>query len=115
MSQRAFTPLHFATQSGDLAAVTELLSKGKNPNHFDEGGCTPLHYAAAEGHLEVVKALLTGGANVNACDQDVIGNTPIYHIAGNCTLEMATLLVDAGTDPTIPGWMQLNALHLAEK
>ena len=27
---------------------------------------------------------------------------------------MAKLLVDAGADPTVPGWMQLTALHQSE-
>lgn len=114
MAQRAYTELHYAAQSGDIDAVTELLAKGENPNHFDEAGCTPLHYAAKEGHAELVKALLAAGAMVNARDEEIIGNTAIAHIAENCSLEMATLLVAAGADPTIPGWMQLTALHHSE-
>ena len=90
MGQRASTQLHYAAQIGDLPAVTDLIAKGKNPNHFDEGGCTSLHYAAAGGHVEVVKALLAAGANVDAQDEGVIGDTPIAHVAQTCSLEMAS-------------------------
>jgi len=31
------------------------------------------------------------------------------------SLAVATLLVDFGADPRIPGWMQLTALHKAEE
>ncbi len=77
MGQRAYTQLHFTAQTGDLTAVTDLIAKRKNPNHFDEGGCTPLHYAAAGNHFDVVKALLAAGANVDAHDDGVAGDTPL--------------------------------------
>jgi len=34
-------------------------------------------------------------------------------VAGNCSFEVAKLLIDSGADPTIPGWMQLTAVHKA--
>jgi len=114
MSQRSYTKLHAAAQSGNLDEVRHLLRAAKNPNHFDEGGCTPLHYAAAAGHTEVVKELLSSGADVNAQDDGAIGDTAIGHVAGNCSLEMATLLIQAGADPELRGWMQLNAIDHAK-
>jgi ankyrin repeat protein len=115
MGQRAYTQLHSASHNGDLPAVKELLQKGRNPNHFDEGGCTPLHYAAAANHIEVAKALLAAGAKVNAQDEGVIGDTPLAHSAQTCSLEMAQLLIAAGADPSIPGWMQNTALTRAAR
>ncbi len=115
MSKRAYTQLHFAAQRGDLTAVMEELAKGQNPNHFDEVGCTPLHHAAAESHVDVAQALLAAGADVNAQDEEVAGDTPIAYVAGNCSRQIAQLLLKAGADPTIPGSMQLTALHHAEK
>lgn len=35
-------------------------------------------------------------------------------IAGNCDFEVAKLLINAGANPTIPGWMQITALHRAK-
>ena len=105
--------LHDAAASGDVGEVRRLLKEGYDPNEFDDLGQTPLHYAAEQAHLSVMSALLESGANVNAHDERVIGNTPLGDVAGNCSYEVAKLLIDAGADPTIPGWMQLTALHKA--
>jgi ankyrin repeat protein len=102
--------LHFAAQDGDLAEVTRLLNEGNSPNVFDELGKTPLHYAAAHGHLDILRLLLASGAGVNAHDQRVIGDTVLRGVASNCSFDVAKILVDAGANPTIPGWMVLTAL-----
>ena len=107
--------LHFAAQDGDLAQVTRLLNEGHSPNVFDELGKTPLHYAAAHGHLDVMRLLLASGADVNAHDESVIGNTVLGDVASNCSFEVAKTLVDAGANPTIPGWMRLTALDKSEE
>jgi ankyrin repeat protein len=106
--------LHFAAHDGDLARVEDLVEGGFDVNAFDEIGKTPLHYAAKKEHFEVAKYLLAHGANVNAHHEPTISNTPLADIAASCSLEMAQLLVDAGADPTIGGWMGLNALHYAK-
>jgi ankyrin repeat protein len=109
------TRLHFAAGDGDLEAVLKFVSEGRDPNDFDEIGNTPLHYAAQNEHFEVVKALIAHGARVNACSEAHAGNTALGHVAQTCSLAMAQLLIDAGADPTIPGGMQLNAIHRAER
>jgi ankyrin repeat protein len=106
--------LHFAAMDGDTDRCAQLIADGSDPNMFDGIGNTPLHYAAKNNHIEVVKLLLAHGANVNAHHEPSIGNTPLADVAGNCSLEIATLLLAAGADPTIPGWMQMNAVHCAE-
>lgn len=107
--------LHFAAHDGDLTRVRQLLADGRSPNAFDEISMTPLHYAAKEGHIEIMRLLVEAGADVNAHEEARIGNTPLREVAGNCSLAVATFLVDSGADPRIPGWMQLTALHQAEK
>lgn len=107
--------LHRAAQSGDLALVRQLISSGQLVSAFDDLGKTPLHYAVEGEHFEIVAFLIRSGAQVDARDQRTIGNTPLGEVAGNCSLRMAQLLVEAGADPTIPGWMQLSALDRAKQ
>jgi ankyrin repeat protein len=109
------TRLHFAAGEGDLAAVLQLIAEGRDPSEFDELGNTPLHYAAGNEHFDVVQALLAHGARVNACSERQAGNTALGHVAQTCSLAMARVLIEAGADPTIPGTMQLNAIHRAER
>jgi ankyrin repeat protein len=62
-----------------------------------------------------VALLLARGADVNAHDKTTIGNTPLCEIAATCSLQMATVLLNAGANPTIRGWMQRNALDQSRK
>jgi ankyrin repeat protein len=107
--------LHRAAQDGDLVRVNELIERKYPLNRFDDLGKTPLHYAVQDNRLEVVKRLIEAGANVNAHDERVIGNTPLSDESRECTYEMAKVLIDAGADPTIRGWMQMNAIDRARE
>lgn len=107
--------LHRAAQDGDVLRVEYLLNAKYPVNRFDDLGKTPLHYAVRGEHLAVVDALLRAGADVNAHDERVAGNTPLGENAGSCSFAMAERLVEAGADPTIPGWMQLTALDRARR
>jgi ankyrin repeat protein len=107
--------LHFAAQDGDMTRVRQLLADGRSPNAFDEISKTPLHYAAESGHIDIMRMLLEAGADVNAHEEARIGNTPLREVADECSLAVATILVDSGADPRIPGWMQLTALQMSEK
>ena len=102
--------LHRAAESGNLEEVEALLADGFPINAFDDLSYTPLHRAAIAGDVAAVRCLLQAGADVNAHQEDRIGDTVLKAVASNCTLEMARILVEAGADPTIPGWMMLTAL-----
>lgn len=106
--------LHFAAADGDLDKVRELVAGGCDVKTFDDSlSFTPLHHAVKGGHLPVARYLLESGADVNAREEHKCGNTPLGEVAGNCTYAMAELLVNAGADPAIPGWMGLSALDKA--
>lgn len=107
--------LHFAADEGNLEKVIELIDEGYDVNLFDSDlSLTPLHYAVRGGFIEVSQYLLNNGANVNAHDEEKIGETPLGDVAATCSYEMAELLVRAGANPSIPGWMQITALHRAK-
>jgi ankyrin repeat protein len=106
---------HFAADEGDLPKVRRLVEMGIKVNVFDDLSHIPLHYAAKKEDIEVVRYLLSVGADENAREEEKIGNTPLREIAAICPYEIAKLLVDAGANPTIPGWMQLTSLDHAKE
>ena len=69
-----WTPLHRASQSGDVDKVRELLEGGKyDVNCVDWDERTPLHKAAYWGNLGVVRVLLEFKADVN------VHNNGVHH------------------------------------
>jgi ankyrin repeat protein len=64
------TPLHRASESGNLLQVVALLEQGTMINAEDNDWKTPLHLAAQSGEKDVVRYLLKMGANVNGADSD---------------------------------------------
>ena len=107
--------LHQAASDGNLDEIRRLLQSDhiKLINVFDEMSLTPLMCAARGGHVEAVKLLIAAGADVNAYDASRIGNTALNEVAGDGAFEMIEVLLEAGADPTIRGWMNLNALDRA--
>ena len=60
-----------AADSGQLAVVRFLLSKGADPRHGTIGDRIPLHFAAENGSVDIVKILLQQpGTDVNFRDHD---------------------------------------------
>jgi ankyrin repeat protein len=57
------TTLFVAADHGDVAAIRNLLSKGKNVNEIDPYGKTPLAYAVIGHHMDAAKTLITVGAD----------------------------------------------------
>jgi ankyrin repeat protein len=106
--------LLFAAKDGDLQRVKKLISEGLPLDLIDEAGKTALHYAVEYENLELAKVLIDAGADVNIHDEARITNTPLTDVAAICSLKMAEFLLSAGADPTIRGWMQLNALDRAK-
>ncbi len=109
------TEMHFAAGQGDLSRVKQFIESGDNLREFDEIGYTPLHHAAKGEFFALTSYLLSVGADVNAHDEEHIGETPLGAVAASCSYEMAKLLVDAGANPTIAGWMGLTALYHAKQ
>lgn len=109
--------LHYASKSGNVAVVGELLKAGWKEfiDEFDDMSMTPLMWAAVKNRLLVAELLIASGANVNIFEKNEAGNTAIREAANSSTPEMVILLLRAGADPRIRGWMQLNAVDVAEE
>jgi len=63
------TPLHAASQDGDVALAMLLVSKGADFNLRDNMGQTPLHKGAMCGHLQIVTLLVKAGAKTDILDK----------------------------------------------
>ena len=70
-----FTPLMFASYSGNYELAKFSIRNGANINAEDSFGFTILMWASLEGHLEIVKYLVKNGADINIKNED--GNTAL--------------------------------------
>jgi ankyrin repeat protein len=114
------TALHEAAEQGNTEILRALLAADGRRflEKFDSiglGSLTALGIAAARGHTDACRVLLDAGADVNANNPAAIGETPLSEAVQAGHAEIVTLLLAAGADPTIPGWMSINALQRAQE
>lgn len=97
-------PLFDAIEDQDEGAVRRCLAQGGSPNLAleDTPTWTPLHAGVSEiyedGPLGVVLALLEHGAFVDPVDD--AGNTPLLLAARDESWDAASILLEAGADPS---------------
>ncbi|MDR1411256.1 MAG: ankyrin repeat domain-containing protein [Spirochaetaceae bacterium] len=110
-SADGFTPLHYASQDGNIAIVTHLLNKNADTNAKNTAGTTALHEAARAGHTDVMKILISRGANANI--QDAKGNS-VLHIAipQQVQREAVMLLLASGANPNLRDEHGDSPLHI---
>ncbi|MDD3470914.1 MAG: ankyrin repeat domain-containing protein [Thermoguttaceae bacterium] len=101
--QNAWSPLHLAAASGDVASVRSSLAHGADPNATDGACWTPLHLAAQKESAEVVQLLLEAGANPLAQTKDQ--RTP---------LDLAKRQPNSPVVPLLEQWMMSRGLLPAE-
>ena len=70
-----WTPLHFAAEENEPAALQAHIDRGCAVDAVDERGNTPLHLACRQGHVGIVQALLLYRADPNVRNRD--GKTPM--------------------------------------
>jgi len=96
-----------STQAAKL--ITELTSKGSDPNIPDKYGRSPLDISCRIKNMIIVEALLKGGADVNGKDgsgntslkkttMDYIGDYKISEKEKKSTIELIDLLIKNGAD-----------------
>lgn len=108
-SSKGFTPLHMATQTGNIGLVRELLLCGAAVNAPDGNGNTPLFRAvdSVNNNGALVRELVLHGALVNARNDE--GMTPLlcattshrYGIPPDILLPVIRELLAQGADPDV--------------
>ena len=109
------TPLHLASEDGDMDRVQTLLAAGADPNAKGENEESPLFHAVYEGHTEVTRMLLASGADPNAESQFIYG--PLHQAAyRRGSTEIMQMLLEAGADPNVAAQFEHTMpLHIASR
>ena len=108
--------LHSAVQDQKKELVESLLRDGVSPNGFDKISKTPLHYACELEDYALIRILLESGANINAQNIETDNqHTPLGYVADSASTELIEYLLGQGADPTMRGWMGLNAIDKANQ
>lgn len=109
------TLLHLAVHQRDDELLAFLLQFAhvRSLASFDEVGHQPLHAAAWEGRADAVQRLRGVGADANARDEARNDDTAIKVAVRKGHPEIVAMLLRAGADPTIPGWMGVSAVDEA--
>ena len=110
------TPIYYAVNEGQVAAVELLLNAGAKLDGQDRVGQTPLHAvceleAPAEVVTNIVTRLLQAGAEKEARDQ--ARGTPLHAAANAGRAVMAALLLEAGARFNAVGPHNATPLQLA--
>lgn len=108
-----YTSVSTVAQNGNREIMELLLSAGGKSvlNDFDYSYRTPLMWAAEKGDIEIVRILIDAGADVNAFNEIHPGtNALLEAVKRGGSYEMVELLVNAGADPTITGFMGITSL-----
>jgi len=94
-----FSPLHGASENGQLDSARILLDNGAHVNAKGYNDLTPLHYASMHGHPELAQLLLEQGANLNA--RGSFQDTPLHRASERGHLEVVRVLLDHGADANV--------------
>jgi ankyrin repeat protein len=104
--------LHEAAATGDLDALSRLLSASADPNAYDENDDTPLMVAALGGHVHAIELLLASGADPNLGTDGEL-RTPLMYAAGSGHVDVVQALLDGGAQFDTADDYGNTALHCA--
>ncbi len=111
------TSIHQAAGNGYTEALGLLLAVdcAVALELFDDMSRTPLILAVEKGHIREAQMLLAAGANVDTHDEARIGDTALIEAIQARKLECVELLLRHGANPTLTGWMRLDAVDHFEE
>lgn len=92
-----FTPLMIACLINKSESVKLLLELGADINAVDVNDCTSLMYVAKSNNAKIAKLLLSN-PNINLEQKDCRGCTAVQIAAKNKSLNVISLLIEAGAD-----------------
>ncbi|TRY72713.1 hypothetical protein TCAL_01136 [Tigriopus californicus] len=94
----ALTTVLQAIATSQSEQVERLLKAGLDPNTVDgpEKQCSLLHWAAGFSDPSTVQILIQEGARIDA--QDAVGLTPLHEALKRKSVEVSTILIEAGAD-----------------
>ena len=94
------TPLFYALENANQEIISWFLSQDIDTSLADNKGVTPLHIAAYTNNIKAVeKILLLKQADINATDEK--GTTPLHVAAHRASVDIISLLLENGADPSI--------------
>jgi ankyrin repeat protein len=95
------SPLHAATQYGNLKTMDCLIKAGANVNVQDSDGTTPLFCAVVRDKTEAAIHLIENCADVNLCGGGFKGRTPVHAAAEYGNLKIMVCLIKAETNVNV--------------
>ena len=69
-TRRMTTPLHWASESGQVGMARLLIEHGADAAAQSKDGMTPLHRASEKGQVDVARLLIEHGTNATAQSED---------------------------------------------
>jgi ankyrin repeat protein len=109
------TTMHHAAESNNVDMLRLLLrfDGGVALNWFDYIDRTPLMCAVQAHAQESAAFLIDAGSDVNAHNEPRIGDSALHIAVEKGDLAMVELLLKAGANPKIEGWMRITPLDKA--
>ena len=101
--------LFFAAETGDIAAVDELLQRGANVDAVSKAGATALALAARHGHVGIIELLIRAGARIDLGMRHVEhGVTALYIASRYGQHAVVDLLIASGAEKAKAApWLEL--------
>ena len=107
------SPLHLASERGNIMVVKSLVEHGANIQAVDNLGRLPLHMAASRGHWGPAQLFILRGVNVNPPDSRK--SLPVHYAAESGQQRMVKLLLGRGADYLALNGEGKTPLNLAEE
>lgn len=109
-----YTPLHYATQSYNIAAILTLLDRGANVNALSNNETSALDMACQNGKEDLANIFVLHKSNLNRCN-GMNGMSPLHAAIVNGLGLTVSLLLKNGADPNLSDNNNVKPLYIAVK